>query len=197
MVHTLLPVPVLPPPIQLHLPLCLSWSSDHQDVHVSVSGSFILTTGAQRNSRGAAEMGLRDTLYFWSLTLLTLPELTVTSSRGNETIREGDSVTLTCIAKNCSLRQSELTWLKDKLHLPGTNATLEFSPFHSRHSGIYSCAVKGNLKFTSPEIQLGHNSGVLLAVVAGALVIIVCVRRRRAKSSKDNDRTGNTQVPFL
>ncbi|KAI1886315.1 hypothetical protein AGOR_G00212730 [Albula goreensis] len=126
--------------------------------------------------------------------------VTVTSSRGNETVREGDSVTLTCIAKNCSLGQSELTWLKDKQHLPGTNATLEFSPFYSRHSGIYACAVKDNLKFTSPEIQLGNNhgaafivAGVLLPVVAGALVIIVCVRRRRTKSNKDSDRTGNTQ----
>uniref|UniRef100_A0A8C9SNJ6 Ig-like domain-containing protein n=1 Tax=Scleropages formosus TaxID=113540 RepID=A0A8C9SNJ6_SCLFO len=86
---------------------------------------------------------------------LNITELRVlmNSSSGNGTIREGDSVHLTCESLNCSLNQSEFIWVKDKQRLLETHSTLHFSSVSSRHEGNYSCALKGGGD-RSEEFQL-------------------------------------------
>uniref|UniRef100_A0A3B3S4C1 Ig-like domain-containing protein n=1 Tax=Paramormyrops kingsleyae TaxID=1676925 RepID=A0A3B3S4C1_9TELE len=81
-------------------------------------------------------------------------KLVMTSSGGNGTLREGDSVNLTCDTGNCSHSQLEFTWFKDNQHLPETQSTLQFDPVSYHHSGKYWCALKGYRETESDVILL-------------------------------------------
>uniref|UniRef100_A0A3B3Q9K8 Ig-like domain-containing protein n=1 Tax=Paramormyrops kingsleyae TaxID=1676925 RepID=A0A3B3Q9K8_9TELE len=87
---------------------------------------------------------------------LSVEELKVvmTSSRANGTIREGDSVNLTCDTDSCSLNQSEFTWFKDNQTLPEKQSTLHFSPISYHHTGKYSCALNGRKVPVSNEVNI-------------------------------------------
>uniref|UniRef100_A0A8C9S3A5 Ig-like domain-containing protein n=1 Tax=Scleropages formosus TaxID=113540 RepID=A0A8C9S3A5_SCLFO len=86
---------------------------------------------------------------------LNITELSVlmNSSSKNGTIREGDSVNLTCATTGCSLSQSEFIWVKDKERLQETHSTLHFNRVSCRNKGNYSCAFKGGGN-QSEEFQL-------------------------------------------
>ncbi|KAJ8388885.1 hypothetical protein AAFF_G00126410 [Aldrovandia affinis] len=75
----------------------------------------------------------------------------MTLPRRTESIKEGDSVNLICMAKKCSLNKSELTWLKNGQPLRGTPSRLHFSSVNSENSGNYSCALK-DVKIASHQI---------------------------------------------
>uniref|UniRef100_A0A3B3Q744 B-cell receptor CD22 n=1 Tax=Paramormyrops kingsleyae TaxID=1676925 RepID=A0A3B3Q744_9TELE len=87
---------------------------------------------------------------------LSVEELKVvmTSSRANGTLREGDSVNLTCDTDSCSLSQSEFTWFKDNQTLPETQSTLHFSPISYHHTGKYSCALNGRTVAVSNKVNI-------------------------------------------
>ncbi|XP_072569956.1 neural cell adhesion molecule 1-B-like isoform X2 [Paramormyrops kingsleyae] len=115
-------------------------------------------------------------------------KVVMTSSRVNGTIREGDTVNLTCDTDSCSLSQSEFTWFKDNQQLPETQSTLHFSPISYHHTGKYSCALNGRTVAASNEVNIIVEShfntiiiitvvGVLLIVLIGAVVIIIFMKR--------------------
>ncbi|XP_023693807.2 B-cell receptor CD22-like [Paramormyrops kingsleyae] len=122
--------------------------------------------------------------------ILQVDELKVvmTSSRANGTIREGDSVNLTCGTDSCPLNQSEFTWFKDNQTLPETQSTLHFSPISYHHTGKYSCALNGRKVAVSNEVNIiveNHFNtiiiftvvGILLIVLIGAVVIFIFMKR--------------------
>ncbi|XP_048876254.1 sialoadhesin-like isoform X9 [Brienomyrus brachyistius] len=115
-------------------------------------------------------------------------KVVMTSSRVNGTIREGDSVKLTCDTDSCSLSQSEFTWFKDNQTLPETQSTLHFSPISYHHTGKYSCALNGKKVTVSDKVNIIVEShfntiiiitavGILLFVLIGAIVIIIFMKR--------------------
>ncbi|XP_072570767.1 sialoadhesin-like [Paramormyrops kingsleyae] len=115
-------------------------------------------------------------------------KVVMTSSRVNGTIREGDSVNLTCGTDSCPLNQSEFTWFKDNQTLPETQSTLHFSPISYHHTGKYSCALNGRKVAVSNEVNIIVEShfniiiiitvvGILLIVLIGAVVIIIFMKR--------------------
>ncbi|XP_048876251.1 B-cell receptor CD22-like isoform X7 [Brienomyrus brachyistius] len=118
-------------------------------------------------------------------------KVVMTSSRVNGTIREGDSVNLTCDTDSCSLSQSEFTWFKDNKQLPETQSTLHFSPISYNHTGKYSCAINGRKVTVSNEVNIIVEShfntiiiitavGILLFVLIGAVVIVIFMKRRNS-----------------
>nr|XP_023693796.1 sialoadhesin-like isoform X1 [Paramormyrops kingsleyae] len=115
-------------------------------------------------------------------------KVVMTSSRANGTIREGDSVNLTCDTDSCSLNQSEFTWFKDNQTLPEKQSTLHFSPISYHHTGKYSCALNGRKVPVSNEVNIIVEShfnriiiitvvGILLVVLTGTVVIIIFMKR--------------------
>ncbi|XP_072570762.1 sialoadhesin-like isoform X2 [Paramormyrops kingsleyae] len=137
-------------------------------------------------------------------------KVVMTSSRVNEAIREGDSVNLTCGTNNCSLSQSEFTWLKDNQQLPETQSTLHFSPACKYHSASYSCGLKGNRQTVSETVNLSVEDGTWtvryternLCALRGSTVLIQCEYEypephkvdSRMWSHNDVDCTGNPYV---
>ncbi|XP_048876248.1 B-cell receptor CD22-like isoform X4 [Brienomyrus brachyistius] len=118
-------------------------------------------------------------------------KVVMTSSRVNGTIREGDSVKLTCDTDSCSLSQSEFTWFKDNQTLPEAQSTLHFSPISYHHTGKYSCALNGKKVTVSDEVNIIVEShfntiiiitavAILLIVLIGAVVIIIFMKRRNS-----------------
>ncbi|XP_048877353.1 B-cell receptor CD22-like isoform X2 [Brienomyrus brachyistius] len=127
-------------------------------------------------------------------------KVVMTSSRVNGTMKEGDSVNLTCDTDSCSLSQSEFTWFKDNKQLPETQSTLHFSPISYNHTGKYSCALKGHDETMSDVISLDFQYikttfvlailCTVLAVLIVFLIIILCIVRRKdsVNEVKDTDR---------
>ncbi|KAI1886316.1 hypothetical protein AGOR_G00212740 [Albula goreensis] len=111
-----------------------------------------------------------------------------TSSRGTETIMEGQPVGLTCTTQRCSIDQSQLTWLKNGQVLPGQvyyshNFRLELNSVSYQDSGNYSCALKENPHISSNKILLDvqyppRNMSVLVSPsgepVEGSSVTLTC-----------------------
>nr|XP_023697049.1 B-cell receptor CD22-like isoform X2 [Paramormyrops kingsleyae] len=128
-------------------------------------------------------------------------KLVMTSSGGNGTLREGDSVNLTCDTGNCSHSQLEFTWFKDNQHLPETQSTLQFDPVSYHHSGKYWCALKGYRETESDVILLNVQSksnptflfivvGISMAILAITLVIIICMMKRKTTLLSVEDNQG-------
>ncbi|XP_048864913.1 deleted in malignant brain tumors 1 protein-like [Brienomyrus brachyistius] len=80
--------------------------------------------------------------------------LVMTSSRGNRTLTEGDTVNLICGTESCFLNQSDIVWSKDNQPIPATQTTLHFNPACKYHSGKYSCALKDNNETVSKKVNL-------------------------------------------
>nr|XP_023693805.1 sialoadhesin-like isoform X2 [Paramormyrops kingsleyae] len=115
-------------------------------------------------------------------------KVVMTSSTVNGTIREGDTVNLTCGTNSCSLSQSEFSWFKDNQTLPETQSTLHFSPISYHHTGKYSCALNDRKVAVSNEVNIIVESnfnkiiiftvvGILLIVLIGAVVIFIFMKR--------------------
>uniref|UniRef100_A0A8C9R447 Ig-like domain-containing protein n=1 Tax=Scleropages formosus TaxID=113540 RepID=A0A8C9R447_SCLFO len=127
--------------------------------------------------------------------IITELRVLMNSSSGNGTIREGDSVNLTCATKGCSLSQSEFIWVKDKERLQETHSTLHFNRVLCRNKGNYSCTFKGggdqseefqlNIQVPScpPDPEASNSSlifiivGTLLAVLVVVLVVLIYFKR--------------------
>ncbi|XP_048876164.1 uncharacterized protein LOC125746328 isoform X2 [Brienomyrus brachyistius] len=130
----------------------------------------------------------------------------MTSSGVNGTLREGDSVNLTCDTGNCSHSQSEFTWFKDKQLLSDTQSTLQFDPVSYHHFGKYSCALKGHTETVSDAFILNAQYDshmtttlvivgvVLFVLVVVFLVAIVVKRMKGSRLRKETSRTVKTQI---
>ncbi|XP_048862484.1 B-cell receptor CD22-like isoform X2 [Brienomyrus brachyistius] len=136
-------------------------------------------------------------------------KVVMTSSRGNGTLIEGDSVNLTCRTRSCSLSQSEFTWFKDNKPISETNSTLYFNPVFYQNSGKYSCALKGYRNTVSDPVlitcQSTANPTTLILVIVGVLgclallAVVGCImslshRRKTESLNEKNDRGGQTQI---
>ncbi|XP_036413781.1 uncharacterized protein LOC118798509 [Colossoma macropomum] len=86
---------------------------------------------------------------------LTVAVLQVSMIRlsGNGTLKEGDSVNLTC-AVNCSLSSPQFVWFKNRERLPESGSVLHLPALTVRNSGNYSCTLKNYEDFTSGMISL-------------------------------------------
>ncbi|XP_037389687.1 uncharacterized protein LOC119262341 [Pygocentrus nattereri] len=103
---------------------------------------------------------------------------------GNGTLKEGDSVNLTC-AENCTLSSPQFVWFKNKERLPESGSVLHLPALTVRNSGNYSCALRNHENFTSEMISLdvkgvlsdgeyGVNYSVPICAVRRSDVIISC-----------------------
>ncbi|XP_029109082.1 uncharacterized protein LOC114910771 [Scleropages formosus] len=139
---------------------------------------------------------------------LNITELSVlmNSSSKNGTIREGDSVNLTCATTGCSLSQSEFIWVKDKERLQETHSTLHFNRVSCRNKGNYSCAFKGGgnqseefqldiqVPSCPPDPEASNSSlifiivGTLLAVLVVVLVVLIYFKRKKTPEEDDRER---------
>ncbi|KAG9259530.1 carcinoembryonic antigen-related cell adhesion molecule 2-like [Astyanax mexicanus] len=72
---------------------------------------------------------------------LRVEALQLTGPPENETLKEGDSVNLTC-AVNCSLNSPQFVWFKNNQRLPSSDPVLHSSALTVEDSGSYSCALK-------------------------------------------------------
>ena len=76
------------------------------------------------------------------LLLLALPNIDIQLSGPNRTIREGDSVSISCII-NEGLPKPEIHWSKDKWPLEEQkNTTLRLTKVTAKDAGRYTCKAK-------------------------------------------------------
>ncbi|XP_062384949.1 B-cell receptor CD22-like [Sardina pilchardus] len=69
-------------------------------------------------------------------------------------VREGETVSLTCNS-TCPVNNATYTWFQNREPLTKhTSRDLILDPVKSDDSGTYSCAVEGNEKHPSPEVNL-------------------------------------------
>ncbi|KAL6462378.1 hypothetical protein MHYP_G00288000 [Metynnis hypsauchen] len=126
---------------------------------------------------------------------------------GNGTLKEGDSVNLTC-AVNCTLSSPQFVWFKNGNRLHQSGSVLHLPGLTVWNSGKYSCALKNYEAFTSEMISLdviGHFPvlyivwivlGVILFILLVAILAVVYKRRKKAKAPEEDIRGGGgeTQV---
>uniref|UniRef100_A0A8B9H0U2 Sc:d156 n=1 Tax=Astyanax mexicanus TaxID=7994 RepID=A0A8B9H0U2_ASTMX len=89
----------------------------------------------------------------------------------NETLKEGDSVNLTC-AVNCSLSSPQFVWFKNNQRLPSSDPVLHSSALTVEDSGNYSCALKTDEAVRSEMVRI-HFEGVCPSGLVTSLVIVV------------------------
>ncbi|KAG9283829.1 carcinoembryonic antigen-related cell adhesion molecule 2-like [Astyanax mexicanus] len=99
------------------------------------------------------------TLQVGALKLTGLPE--------SETLKEGDSVNLTC-AVNCSLSSPQFVWFKDNQRLPSSDPVLHLPALTVEDSGNYSCALKTNESVRS-EIVCYKNRQIIPLILLSRL----------------------------
>ncbi|MBN3300059.1 CD22 protein, partial [Amia calva] len=90
---------------------------------------------------------------------LSVSELQVkmNSSGVNESVTEGDAVTLTCDTGSCSPTQTQITWFKNGrpiAHTQTLNNKLRFNPVSYGDSGHYSCALRDDRETRSQEFTV-------------------------------------------
>ncbi|XP_036414649.1 cell adhesion molecule 4-like [Colossoma macropomum] len=125
---------------------------------------------------------------------------------GNGTLKEGDSVDLTC-AVNCSLSSPQFVWFKNRERLPESGSVLHLPALTVWNSGNYSCALKNYEAVTSEMISLDVEGftvlymvsivlGVILFILLVAILVVVCKRRKKAKAPEEDSRGGGgkTQI---
>ncbi|KAL7835808.1 hypothetical protein SRHO_G00281550 [Serrasalmus rhombeus] len=124
---------------------------------------------------------------------------------GNGTLKEGDSVNLTC-AVNCSLSSPQFVWFKNTEHLPESGSVLHLPALTVRNSGNYSCALRNYENFTSEMISLdveGHFPvldivwivlGVILFMLLVAILAVVYKRRKKAKAPEEDIRGSDRET---
>ncbi|KAL7835810.1 hypothetical protein SRHO_G00281570 [Serrasalmus rhombeus] len=91
---------------------------------------------------------------------------------GNGTLKEGDSVNLTC-AVNCSLSSPQFVWFKNKERLPESGSVLHLPALTVRNSGNYSCALRNYENFTSEMISLDVEGLFLSSMVSPGLIVVI------------------------
>uniref|UniRef100_W5MCU4 Ig-like domain-containing protein n=1 Tax=Lepisosteus oculatus TaxID=7918 RepID=W5MCU4_LEPOC len=120
-------------------------------------------------------------------------QVKVNSSGENNTVREGDRVTLICENRNCTSTQTELIWFKNGQPLSNTQTTantLFFNPVSSESSGNYACALKNYPNSISQHIimdvrfpdklnivLLASVLGTSILLILGSIVILIAVKR--------------------
>ncbi|KAL6462377.1 hypothetical protein MHYP_G00287990 [Metynnis hypsauchen] len=87
---------------------------------------------------------------------------------GNGTLKEGDSVNLTC-AVDCTLSSPQFVWFKNNKRLPESGSVLHLPALTVRNSGKYSCALKNYEAFMSEMISLDVK-GLFLSSMDTALI---------------------------
>ncbi|KAG9283828.1 carcinoembryonic antigen-related cell adhesion molecule 2-like [Astyanax mexicanus] len=93
----------------------------------------------------------------WTLSC-SLKALKLIGPPENETLKEGDSVNLTC-AVNCSLSSPQFVWFKNNQRLPSSDPVLHLPALTVNNSGSYSCALKTNEAVRSEIVRI-HFEGV-------------------------------------
>ncbi|XP_060756447.1 uncharacterized protein LOC132867508 [Neoarius graeffei] len=129
---------------------------------------------------------------------------------GNGTLKQGDSLNLTCDV-NCTHSSSQFMWSKNNKLLPESGPVLHFPALTVRDSGNYTCTWKTNVTSGSKMISLhveGENPDKLIwiiaLVIAGVIFIILIILgamifNRRRKDDAPEDKRGKvgeqTQSP--
>ncbi|XP_043117248.1 B-cell receptor CD22 [Puntigrus tetrazona] len=81
--------------------------------------------------------------------------VTVQTQKVNEDIHEGDSVTLTCSAENCTPEQKPFAWFKNQRLIPEATArVLQITSVTHSDFGNYSCGLKNSSTTSADEILL-------------------------------------------
>ncbi|XP_056331240.1 B-cell receptor CD22 [Danio aesculapii] len=90
------------------------------------------------------------------LKVAVLPlRVTVKTQKAREQIDEGDSVTLTCSAENCTPTEEPFIWFKNHLLLPqATESELRISSVSHSDAGNYSCGLKNSNTTSSAQTLL-------------------------------------------
>ncbi|XP_066534699.1 carcinoembryonic antigen-related cell adhesion molecule 1-like [Hoplias malabaricus] len=106
---------------------------------------------------------------------VTALELWMSSSSGDRTLKEGDSVNLTC-AVNCTPSSPQFVWFKNGERLPESGSILHLCNLTVGDSGRYSCALKPDESVRSEPVQLniGGSSSLLMfsaLVIIGLMVV--------------------------
>uniref|UniRef100_W5KCB7 Sc:d156 n=1 Tax=Astyanax mexicanus TaxID=7994 RepID=W5KCB7_ASTMX len=78
---------------------------------------------------------------------LRVEDLQLTGPPESETLKEGDSVNLTC-AVNCSLSPLQFVWFKNNQRLPSSDPVLHLPALTVNNSGSYSCILNKPLYHT-------------------------------------------------
>ncbi|XP_037389768.1 sialoadhesin-like [Pygocentrus nattereri] len=91
---------------------------------------------------------------------------------GNGTLKEGDSVNLTC-AVNCTLSSPQFVWFKNRERLPESGSVLHLPALTMRNSGNYSCALRNYENFTSEMISLDVKGLFLSSMVSLGLIVVI------------------------
>ncbi|KAG9259526.1 carcinoembryonic antigen-related cell adhesion molecule 2-like [Astyanax mexicanus] len=89
---------------------------------------------------------------------LQVGDLQLTGPPENETLKEGDSVNLTC-AVNCSLSSPQFVWFKNNQRLPSSDPVLHSSALTVNNSGNYYCALKTNEAVRSEIVTIHFEGG--------------------------------------
>ncbi|KAL7835811.1 hypothetical protein SRHO_G00281580 [Serrasalmus rhombeus] len=91
---------------------------------------------------------------------------------GNGTLKEGDSVNLTC-AVNCTLSSPQFVWFKNRERLPESGSVLHLPALTVRNSGNYFCALRNYEAFTSEMISLDVEGLFLSSMVSLGLIVVI------------------------
>ncbi|KAK2833425.1 hypothetical protein Q5P01_017314 [Channa striata] len=137
------------------------------------AGRYILTFNSYKRDAWRGKVG--PTLKVVDL------EVLVTKTNRHETVKEGDSVNLTCINR-CDSRglSSALTWFKNG-EAVNEGAVLYFSNISSTDSGNYTCSLRTQAGVTSRIININVEYGpkntsvsVSPSTDAGSNITLVC-----------------------
>ncbi|KAI4891928.1 hypothetical protein NFI96_021898 [Prochilodus magdalenae] len=132
---------------------------------------------------------------------VTVPKVSLTWRSGSGTLKEGDSVSLTCTV-DCPLSSPQLVWFKDGDRLPESGSTLQLHALTVENSGNYSCALKNYEAFTSESVSLSVPGSSLntalilagLALVLLAVVVLAVYRKRQREKAQEDGGRGKPQV---
>ncbi|KAI3360726.1 hypothetical protein L3Q82_012869 [Scortum barcoo] len=135
------------------------------------------------------------------VTVIDEIQLKINRSRGDEVLKEGETVTLYCTvlfpprtSAECStFHHLEVTWFRDGHALTQSGPALQLDRLTAKDSGNYTCALKANVHTLSTpfilHVEAGEEGGdgklpLIVGVVFGALlvlfviVLVLCIIRR-------------------
>ncbi|XP_066542123.1 carcinoembryonic antigen-related cell adhesion molecule 1-like isoform X2 [Hoplias malabaricus] len=130
-------------------------------------------------------------------------ELWMSSSSGDRTLKEGDSVNLTC-AVNCTPSSPQFVWFKNGECLHESGSILHLLTLTVGDSGNYSCALKPDESVRSEPVQLNIGAGswswfTVLVVVGVMLVflnmaIVVVIYKRKTSNAQEELNRGSSKI---
>ncbi|XP_037389766.1 uncharacterized protein LOC108415505 [Pygocentrus nattereri] len=142
----------------------------------------------------------------WTLSCsLKVVQVSMIRLSGNGTLKEGDSVNLTC-AVNCTLSSPQFVWFQNTDRLPESGSVLHLPALTVRNSGNYSCALRNYETFTSEMISLDVEGpfpvlgivwivlGVILFMLLVAILAVVYKRRKKAKAPEEDIRGSDRET---